>query len=150
MSLLYFEDIVVGEKTIAGQHQTSKTEILEFAQKWDRQPFHIDEEAAKSYPYGGLIAPAPYILAVVTRVSTADSDMPKMAVIGALGYDQMRIPNPVRPGDLLTVSWVIIEKRESKSKSDRGIVRTQTEIRNQRNEQVISYISTAMIYKRPV
>ncbi|MDD5095801.1 MAG: MaoC/PaaZ C-terminal domain-containing protein [Dehalococcoidia bacterium] len=150
MNLMYFEDLSVGQKTIGGEHQTSKAEILEFALKWDRQPFHIDEEAAKSYPYGGLIAPLPYILAVVTKVSTTDSATPKWAVMGGLGYDKLRMSNPVRPGDLLTVTWEVIEKRESKSKPDRGIVLTGTEVRNQRNELVVSYISSSMIYKRPV
>jgi acyl dehydratase len=149
MSIVYYEDIVVGDKTTVGQHQTDKSEIQDFARKWDRQPFHLDEEAAKSYPYGGIIAPAPYILSVVTRVMTSP-DIPKLAAIGLLEYEHVRILNPVRPGDLLTVTIEPIAKRESESRSDRGIVRYRTEVKNQRNEVVLSYVSASMIARRPV
>ncbi len=145
---IYFEDIVVGEKEIMGQHQTSKDEIMEFARKWDRQPFHVDEEAAKSYPYGGIIAPAPYMLSVVTRVTTSP-DLPKLAVIGLLEYERVRILKPVHPGDLLTVVQEPLEKRETKSKPDRGIVRYLTQLRNQNDEVVLSYFAVCMIAKRP-
>jgi len=149
MDIIYYEDIVVGDKTTIGQHQTDKAEILEFARKWDRQPFHLDEEAAKSYPYGGIIASAPYILSVVTRIMTSP-DIPQLAVIGLLEYEHVRILNPVRPGDLLTVTVEPIEKRELKTKSDRGIVRYWTEIKNQRNEVVLNYFSVCMITRRPI
>jgi acyl dehydratase len=149
MSTVYYEDIVVGDKTTVGSHQTDKSEIQDFARKWDRQPFHLDEEAAKSYPYGGIIAPAPYILSVVTRIITSP-DIPKLAAIGLLEYEHVRILNPVRPGDLLTVTIEPIEKRELKSKSDRGIVRYQTDVKNQRNEVVLNYVSVCLIAKRPI
>lgn len=150
MSLWYFEDIPIGQKTFAGKHQTTRDEILEFSQKWDRLPFHIDEEATKDYPYGSLIAPAPYILAMISRVWTTASDVPLMAVVGHLGYDKIRIPNPVRPGDLLNVVWEVVEKRESKSKPDVGIVRTRISVINQHDELVLTYFGTTMVQKRPV
>ncbi len=148
MSLIYFEDIVVGDKKTIGQHQTDKAEILEFARKWDRQPFHVDEEAAKSYPYGGIIAPAPYLLSVISRVESAP-DKPKTAIVGLLEYEHVRIYIPVRPGDLLTITVEPVEKRESKSNPDNGIVRYSTEIKNQRNEVVLNYICVCIVAKRP-
>ena len=147
MSLVYYEDIVVGDKETIGQHQTDKTEIQDFARKWDRQPFHVDEEAAKSYPYGGIIAPAPYILSVIARLASSP-DISKVATLGLLEYEHIRIFNPVRPGDLLTVTIEPIEKRESKSNPDRGIVRYWTEVKNQRNEVVLNYTSVCMVAKR--
>jgi acyl dehydratase len=149
VNLIYYEDVVVGEKSIIGQHQTDKEEIQEFARKWDRQPFHMDEEAAKSYPYGGIIAPAPYILSVITRLASSP-DNPIVATIGLLEYEHIRIFNPVRPGDLLTVTVEPVEKREVKSKPDRGIVRHWTEVRNQRNEMILNYVSVCMVAKRPI
>jgi acyl dehydratase len=149
MDIIYYEDIVVGDKTIVGQHQTDKSEIHDFAREWDRQPFHMDEEAAKSYPYGGIIAPAPYILSVITRLASSP-DRPTIAAVGLLEYEHIKIFNPVHPGDLLTVTIEPVEKRELKSTPDRGIVRYWTEVRNQRNEVVLNYVSVCLVAKRPI
>ncbi|MDX9786457.1 MAG: MaoC family dehydratase N-terminal domain-containing protein [Desulfobacterales bacterium] len=149
MNWIYYEDVVVGEKITEGQYSIDKTELLEFARKWDRRPFHIDEEAANSYPYGGLIAPAPYLLSVAARMLTP-LDKPRLAVIGLLEYEHVRILRPGRPGDLLTVTSETIEKRESKSNPRQGIVRHEIVLRNHRDEVVASYLAAFIIEKRPL
>jgi acyl dehydratase len=66
-----------------------------------------------------------------------------------MGFDELRLPNPVRPGDELDLETIVLEKRESKSKSERGIVRNQTRLRNQRNEIVLQCISNILVARRP-
>ncbi|MCP4634411.1 MAG: acyl dehydratase, partial [candidate division Zixibacteria bacterium] len=149
MELAYFEDIEIGEKKILGEHYVDKDEIVEFAKKWDPQPFHIDEQIAKTYPFGGLIASSNYTLCIVTLLAVMQ-EKPVVAALGLLEYERVKILNPVRPGDRLTVSAERIEKRESNTKPDRGILRTQVEVRNQNNDFNLSYIATVMVAKRKI
>jgi len=144
----YFEDVVLNRKKFLGDHLVTREEIIEYARKWDPQPFHIDEEAARSYPYGGLIASSGYTLAVVTLLR-ATTEKPEPAVLGMLGYEKVKILKPVYPGDTLTATSEPVEKRESESRSDRGIVTALVEVRNQHDETVLSYTVKAMIAKRP-
>ncbi len=146
MALRYFEDIQLHNKEVMGEYLVDKEEVIDFAKKWDPQPFHMDEEAAKKYPYEGIIAPNGYTISVITHIA-AKSDL-KMATIGLLGYDELRFPNPVRPGDLLTMTSECIEKRESQSNSKHGIVRTIVEIRNQEGEPVLTSKSTFMVTRQ--
>lgn len=147
VELAYFEDIEIGEKKILGEHYVDKDEIVEFAKKWDPQPFHVDEEMAKTHPFGGLIASANYTLCIITLLAQMQ-ETPDVANLGLLEYERVKILNPVRPGDRLTVSAEHIEKRESQTKPDRGILRTLVEVRNQNDELNLSYIATVMIAKR--
>ena len=148
VELAYFEDIEIGEKTILGEHYVDRDEIIEFAKKWDPQPFHIDEEVAKTYPFGGLIASSNYTLCIVTLLAVTQ-EKPVVAALGLLEYERVKILKPVCPGDRLIVSSERIEKRESQTKPDRGILRTLVEVRNQNNELNLSYIATVMVAKRP-
>ena len=147
MELLYFEDIEIGEKKVLGEHYVDKDEIIEFAKKWDPQPFHVDEEMAKTHPFGGLIASANYTLCIITLLAQMQ-ETPDVANLGLLEYERVKILNPVRPGDQLTVLAEHIDKRESQTKPDRGILRTLVEVRNQNDELNLSYIAVVMIAKR--
>ncbi len=148
MEIEYFEDIKLNQKKFLGEYVADKDEMIEYARKWDPQPFHIDEEAAKGYPYGQLTASSGFTMAIVTNLR-ATSENPRGAVLGMLEYEKVRFPKPVYPGDRLTVTSEPIEIRESKSYSDRGIVKAQVEIRNQNDEIVLSYSTVAMIAKQP-
>ncbi len=145
----YFEDIRLNQKKILGEYTTDKEDMMEYARQWDPQPFHIDEEAAKDYPYGALTASSGYTLAIVTLLR-ATLESPRGAVLGMLEYEKVQFPKPVYAGDHLIVTSEPIEMRESSSNSDRGIVKAQVEIRNQHDEVVLSYITVAMIVKRPL
>ncbi len=147
MELLYFEDIEIGEKKVLGEHYVDKDEIIEFAKKWDPQPFHVDEEVAKTHPFGGLTASANYTLCIITLLAQMQ-ETPDVANLGLLEYERVKILNPVRPGDQLTVLAEHIDKRESQTKPDRGILRTLVEVRNQNDELNLSYIAVVMIAKR--
>lgn len=148
MEIEYFEDITLKKKRVLGEFTADKDEMIAYAIKWDPQPFHIDEEAAMNYPYGALTASSGYTLAIVTYLR-ATQETPKGAVLGMLEYEKVKFPKPVYPGDHLIVTSKPIEKRESVSSSDRGIVKAHVEIRNQHDEIVLSYITVAMIAKRP-
>ena len=146
METLYFEDIEVGKKRVASiTYRVEKEEIVEFARRWDIRPFHIDEAAAASSVFGGLVACSAHIFAILSYFAT-HSDQ-RIESLAALGFDELRIHRPARPGDTLSCSFTCLEKRESKTKPDRGIVRTRASISNQQNKEVLSVIITTLVAK---
>lgn len=148
MSDLFFEDIEAGDELKAGPYQTTTEEMVEFARKWDPLPIHVDEEAARRSPHGGLIGSGEYTMAIkqllITRLGISQ------AVIGAIGYEELRYLRPVRPKDSLTLTVQCVDKKESRSKPDRGVVRFQMTMTNQDGEPVLTYIDLVMMAKRPV
>jgi acyl dehydratase len=148
MTSLYFEEAEVGKLRTAGPYLVSRNEIIEFAQKYDPQPFHINEEAAARSVFAGLTASAAHTFAIL--LSLLNKAQPySLRTLAGLGWDELRLPIPVRPGDELYLELAILEKRESKSKSDRGIVRGQIYLRNQKREIVLQCINTVLVARRP-
>ncbi len=148
MEIIYYEDIELNQKLCIGDYYVDKEEMVEFAKKWDAMPFHIDEELAKSYPFGGLIASSIYTLAVTHRLNIM-TKQPRLAVLAGLGYEGIQTPNPVRPGDQLVLTKEYIDKRESRTDADRGIVHILIEVKNQNNELCLSTVGVALVAKRP-
>ena len=146
-AILYLEDLQLHDKETIGKWVVTKDDIIEFANKFDPQPFHIDEEAAKSSVHGGLVSPSSFTMAV--SHSFGPQFKPGTAWMAVLGWQDVEFPNPVRPGDVLFQTIKIIEKRESRSKPDRGIICMATEMKNQRGETVLTYKAKAMVAKRP-
>lgn len=142
----YFDDLEIGMVLKAGPYQTTAEEMIGFARKWDPLPIHVDEEAASNSPHGGLIGSGEYTMAVkqllVTRLGIS------AAVIGAIGYEELRYLKPVRPGDSLSLAAEILSKRASRSKPDRGIVSFRMTMSNQNGEAVLSYIDMVMMARR--
>jgi acyl dehydratase len=122
--------------------------MVEFSRKWDAKPFHIDEELAKYYPVGGLIAPLTYTLSVISRLGSI-SERARIAFLAILEMERCQILNPVRPGDQLTVTEEHLDKRESRTNSDRGIIRTRNEVNNQDGQVCVIVVSVALVAKRP-
>jgi acyl dehydratase len=147
MTRLYFGDAEVGATNAAGPYRVSKEEIIQFAKQYDPVPSHIDEEAAARSVLGGLTASAAHTFAIF--MSLTIKLQPGLHGLAGMGYDEIRLPNPVRPGDELYLEATVLEKRESKSKPDRGIVRNQIRLRNQRNEIVFQCISHLLVARRP-
>jgi len=143
MDSLYFEDIHVGEKIIVGTHAADKAGMIEFAKCWDPQVFHLDEKEAAQH--NGLIASSNYTMCVVTKVIGLNLNI---KTYGVMEYNQIKVHAPVRPGDVLAVSMESVEKRASRSKPDRGVVLSRIEVRNQRDELMLSYIASIMMIKR--
>jgi acyl dehydratase len=147
MDIIYFEDVEVGKKrTKSVTYQVNKEEIIEFARHWDPRSFHIDEVAAVSSVFGGLVACSAHIFSILSWFATHGQS--RTASIAALGFDKLRMHHPVRPSDTLSCRFECLEKRESHSKQDRGIVRTLATISNQQNIEVFSAIITTMVAKR--
>ena len=148
MSLVYFEDIEAGQKWVKSiTYQVKKEEIIEFARHWDPRYFHIDEIAAVSSVFGGLVACSAHIFSILSWFGTHGER--RTASMAALGFDELHMRHPVRPGDTLSCTFTYLEKRESRSKQDRGIIRTSASLANQHNIEVFSAVITAMVAKRP-
>lgn len=146
MGGLYFEDVEVGDSYTAGPYRVTKSEIIRFAQQYDPVPEKIDEEAAARSIFGGLTACGPHTFSIYILLTS--QLQPRLHFLGGLGWDELRMPNAVRPDDELDLDLIVLEKRESRSKSDRGILRLRIILRNQRRETVLECLVTVLIARR--
>ena len=145
---MYFEDFQVGYSFTTDPYLVSKHEIIDFAQQWDPQPFHIDEVAAEDYPYGGLIASGWHTLLISFRLMLETGKL-KECSIGSPGMQELRWLLPVKPGDTLCNKARVESAKLSKSKPDRGFVTVQYEVLNQKEQKVATYLITHMLRVRP-
>jgi len=146
----YFEDIVVGQTVNFGSYAVSREEVLEFAQKYDPQPFHLDDEAAAQTHFGRLAASGWHTSAMAMSMIVAYQSACGHQGLGSPGIDELRFLKPVYPGDVLTCQREILEKRQSKSKPDMGIFRNRVTVFNQHDEAVMSYVANAFVRVRDV
>lgn len=144
----YFEDYVPGEVHEFGSTLVGEDELIEFARRYDPQPFHIDAEAARASHFGGLITSGWHTCAMVMRMMV-DHYVSAVGGLGSPGVDEIRWLVPVRPGDELRVQIEILETRASRSKPDRGIVRSHVAVRNQKDEVVMTMKTLGMMRRRP-
>ncbi len=133
----YFEDYPEGAVQEFGSIRVEKEELIDFAQRFDPQPFHTDPEAAKQSIYGGLIASGWHTAAIMMRLCV-EHYLSRVASLGSPGVDELRWLKPVYPGDELSVRVTILEATRSRSKPDRGLIRSYVEVLNQRREVVMS------------
>jgi len=148
MDIMYFEDIEVGiKRNKSVTYKVKKEEIIEFARHWDPRSFHIDEASAVSSVFGGLVACSAHIFSILSWFGTHGNR--RTESMAALGFDELHMHHPVRPDDTLSCVFTCLEKHESRSKQDRGIVRTLASLSNQQNIEVFSAIITSMVAKRP-
>ena len=146
VALTYFEDFEIGQRITVREHVVLKDEVVAFAAKWDPQPFHVDEEAARASGFGGLVACSSHIMAICIRL--LNEEEVRANVLAGLGWDEVRFPNPVRPGDSLMLTVECVDTRESRSKPDRGIVRNRVTVRNQKDELVATFEDMIIVAKR--
>ncbi|MDG5819058.1 MaoC family dehydratase [Natronococcus sp. A-GB7] len=120
----YYEDLTVGDVFETGGYTVTKDEIVEFAEQFDPQPFHVDEEAAAESMFGELVASGLHTLCLSVRLFVTDVVQGENGVanMGGLGMDDLRWHEPVRPGETLRVRVEVLEKTPSESRSDRGYV----------------------------
>ena len=133
----YLEDYVPGTVYEFGEVRVREAEITEFARRFDPQGMHIDPQAAARGPFGGLIASGWHTAAMMMRL-IVDNFLPREASLGSPGIDELRWLRPVRPGDVLRVRVSVLEATRSRSKPDRGVVRTLMEVLNQHGEVAMS------------
>jgi acyl dehydratase len=143
----HFEDFNVGDVTEIGPVSVSEAEIIDFAERFDPQPFHIDPEAAKSSPFGGLIASGWHTTALFmgmfVRGILLDS-----ASLGSPGVEAIRWTAPVRPGDTLTGRVTITDVQPSETNPKRGTVFTTSEVFNQDGERVMTLKARGFFARR--
>lgn len=133
----YFEDFRPGEVIEFGDYLVTEEEIIDFARRYDPQPFHVDSKAAAESIYGGLIASGWMTGSIMMRL-LVDHFIAPAASMGSPGVDEVRWVRPVRPGDRLHLRVTIVDAKRSQSKPDRGIVQVQQEMINQQGDTVMS------------
>jgi acyl dehydratase len=145
----YFEDFAVGQVFRPnGRVRVDKADIIAFAQKYDPQPFHLDEEAARRSIFGRLVASG-WHTAAMTMSLIARADFRAAGGTVGLGFDNLRWPMPVLPGDELRIESEVLEVRPSRSRPDQGLVKMRTRTLNQDDEVVQEVMSNAMVPRRP-
>jgi acyl dehydratase len=148
MSERYFEDLRSGERFQSGQYIVTEEEIINFAQEFDPQSFHLDPVKAGQTIFEGLIASGWHTAAITMRLFVQTLNFAEGAI--GLGVDELRWPNPVRPDDALQVETEIVDLRESRSKPNHGIIRLRNVTSNQRGEIVQTMLASALVPKRRV
>ena len=144
----YFEDFTPGQVIELGSHTITRGEIIAFAKQFDPQPFHLDDEAAQKTIYGGLIASGWHTGAISMRL-LYDGLVKDTVSLGSPGIDELRWVKPVRPGDTLSARVTVLECVPSRSKPERGIMRSAVEMRNQHGEVVVTSKGLSLFGRRP-
>ncbi|MCH7929741.1 MAG: MaoC family dehydratase [Proteobacteria bacterium] len=148
MTDLYLEDFKPGDRFESRGRTVSEAEIIDFALRYDPQPIHIDAEAAKRSPYGGLIASGFHTMGMAFRLAW-DTGVLSACGLGSPGIDEVRWLKPVRPGDTLRTVVEIVDARPSASKPDRGVCRFRYDVFNQNDEQVMTMTAVQIVARRP-
>jgi acyl dehydratase len=144
----YFEDFQVGQVHELGSYEVTREELLAFARQYDPQPFHLDEEAARGSIFGGIIASGWQTAAICHRL-LVKAVLDGSSSMGSPGVDELRWLRPVRPGDTLSARIEVLEVTPSRSKPDRGSIRTRMEVRNQQGEVVMTESAAVLFRRRP-
>jgi len=131
----YLEDFEVGQKFSSGKLRVEKEQIKSFAAEFDPQPFHLDDDAARKTMFGGLAASGWHTAAITMKLLVESDLKPAGGIVGA-GFDELRWPLPVRPGDELRVESEILNVRTSKSHPQQGLIKVRTTTLNQNDEPV--------------
>ena len=143
----YFEDYVVGSVYEFGIIAVTEVEVIEFAKRYDPQPFHIDPEAAKSGHFGGIISSGWLTVSLSMRL-LVDNYVSSVASLGSPGVNDLKWLKPVRPGDELSIKVTILDARRSRSKPYQGMVNIFLETLNKKREVVMTMQSVGMVLCR--
>jgi acyl dehydratase len=149
MKELYLEDLAAGQVFRSSQIRVGEEQIKAFAQEFDPQPYHLDEEAARKSVFGQLVASGWHTAALTMRLLVESEFRPAGGILG-LGFDALSWPRPVRPGDELHTRSEVLEVRPSKSRPERGLVRVRTTTLNQDGEAVQIYTANLLVPRRSV
>ena len=142
----YLDDLNVGDRFKSEPLDVTEKQVIEFAHKFDPQMFHLNRKAAERTLFKGLIASGWHTAAITMRLFVETLNFAEGAI--GLGVDELRWPNAVRPGDVLTVETEILEVRPSRSKPGYGIIRLRNVTTNQRGEIVQTMMANAMVPRR--
>ena len=145
----YLEDIAAGQSRTFGTYEVTRDEVIEFATKYDPQPFHLSDDAAAQTFFGRIAASGWHTCAMTMRMLVDDFTEHGLASLGSPGIDELRWKTPVYPGDTLRVESNVLDVRPSVSNTGMGIIRSQLRVFNQHDVEVLSMITNAMVRTRP-
>jgi len=148
--LIYLEDLEVGQTTRFGSYKVTREEVIDFARKYDPQPFHLSDEAAAETHFGRLAASGWHTCAMAMALIARHVNETQQAGLGSPGVDNLRWLKPVYPGDTLHVSSTVVEVRPSRSKPDIGSFRSDTIVTNQDDVPVLTFTSIVLMRPRPI
>jgi acyl dehydratase len=148
MRARYLEDFVVGQIFGSGRLVVDEERIKSFAAEFDPQPFHLDEESARSTIFRGLAASGWHTAALTMRLLVESDLKPAGGIVGA-GFDEFRWPRPVRPGDELRLESEVLEVRRSQSRPEQGLIKVRTTTLNQGGDAVQILIANLVVPRRP-
>lgn len=146
---LWLEDLAVGQTFRFGDYPVVRDEVIDFATRYDPQPFHIDDAAAERSVFGRLCASGVHTMAMAHRLQMGGFGDIGLQVLAGVGMDEFRLHQPVFPGDTLHMEVEITEMRPLRSKPDRGLLHYVTRVANQKDEVVLTYLSTLIMARRP-
>ena len=144
----WFEDLELGKVERFGQYAVTREEVLDFARKFDPQPFHLDDAAAAQTHFGRLAASGWHTSAMTMAMIVAHQDECGHQGLGSPGIDELRFLKPVYPGDKLRVESEVLEKRQSQSKPHMGSYRSRIELINQDGAVVVRFVAIDLIRVR--
>ena len=144
----YLEDFEPGRIYSSPRRTVSEAEALEFARRYDAQYFHLDPVAARDSVFGGLVLGG-FQTAAIAWALVLETGMFARSALAGIGVDELRWHKPVRPGDSLRCEFALIDARPSRTQRDRGIARFRYELKNQRDEIVLSLTIIQMLRRRP-
>jgi acyl dehydratase len=142
----YLDDLSVGQKFASAEHALDAAQIKAFAAQFDPQPFHLDEELAKTTFFGGLAASGWHTAAITMKLLLQGGAPMHGGVIGAGG--EVSWPNAARPGDVLHVESTVVEVTPSRSRPERGIATLRSETRNQHGDVVQVLVAKLVVPRR--
>ncbi len=145
----YLEDINVGDKSSYGNYKVTREEVLEFASKYDPQPFHLDDEAAAKTHFGRISASGWHTAAMTMAMLVENLKKHRQAGLGSPGLDELRWLKPVYPGDTLRVESEITEVRPSRSRPEMGSIHSTITVYNQDDVPVMRMKSIGLVATRP-
>lgn len=147
--MLWLEDMTVGRTFLFGEYPVTREEVIEFASRYDPQPFHIDDTAAKNSIFGRICASGMHTMAMSHRMQMGGFIDEGLQILAGVGMDEFRVVAPVFPGDTLRMELEVTETRPLRSKPDRGLLKYTTRVVNQDGTVVLTYLSTLIMARRP-
>lgn len=145
----FFEDIDIGETHTFGHYAVTREEVIDFASKYDPQPFHLDDEASAKTFFGKISASGWHTCAMTMRMMVEDMQDRKMQTTGSPGVDKIRWRTPVYPGDVLRACSKVIGKKDMPSKPEMGIINVAYEVLNQNDVVVMTFEGAGLYQRRP-
>lgn len=145
----YFEDIAVGDVARFGSYAVTREETVEFARRYDPQPFHLSDEAAARTHFGRVSASGWHTCAMMMAMLVAHMKDNAQASLGSPGMDELRWLRPVYPGDTLSMETEVIEARRSASRPEMGITKSRMTVFNQDGVAVMTVVANGLIATRP-